>query len=124
MNKKKVFISYDFDQDKSLKDLLVAQSRNPDCPFDIIDGSLKEAAPESDWEKKAMTRISKADLVIVLLGARTCRAPGVLKEVKMARQLKKKVVQLIGHKHGKHPRIPGAGILYRWTWENLHKIIC
>ena len=46
--KKPVFVSFDFDNDKNLKELLVGQSRNDDSPFEVIDHSLKEAAPERD----------------------------------------------------------------------------
>jgi hypothetical protein len=121
--RKKVFISFDFDQDRVLKDLLVGQSKNKECPFTVIDNSLREEAPEKDWEKKAKVRIGKADLVIVMVGERTNKAPGVLKEVRIARQLGKKTIQLIGHKEGRHARVPDAGILYRWTWDNLKKVL-
>jgi len=121
---KKVFISFDFDEDKALKDLLIGQSQNPVCPFEVIDSSLIEAAPEKGWEKKAEANISKADLVIVLVGVRTHQAHGVLKEIKIARKRKKKIVQLIGHKDGKHKRVPNAGVLYSWTWKNLEKLLC
>jgi hypothetical protein len=124
MNKKKVFISFDFDQDKALKDLLIGQSNNPDCPFDVIDSSLKEAVPEEGWEEKARQKILNADHVIVLVGAMTHRAPGVLKEVTLARKHHKKIVQIIGHKGGHYKRVPHAGVLYRWTWDNLKKILC
>ena len=121
---KKVFISFDFDEDKALKDLLIGQSQNPACPFEVIDSSLIEAAPEKGWEKKAEAHISKADLVIVLIGARTHQAHGVLEEIKIARKQKKKIVQLIGHKDGKYKRVPNAGVLYSWTWKNLEKLLC
>src|ERR1700754_2788933 len=98
MGKKKVYISFDFDEDKALKDLLIGQARNPTCPFDVIDSSLKEAAPEPRWEEKALTRIRSADLVIVLVGTNTHHAPGVLQEIRLARKEHKKIVQLIGHK--------------------------
>ncbi len=124
MNKKKVFISFDFDQDKALKDLLIGQSHNSVCPFDVIDSSLKEAVPEEGWEEKARQKILKADQVIVLVGAQTHRAPGVLKEVTLARKHHKKIVQLIGRKDGHYKRVPGAGVLYRWTWDTLQKILC
>jgi hypothetical protein len=124
MSKKKVFISFDFDQDKALKDLLIGQSHNAECPFEVIDSSLKEAAPEEGWEEKARQKILNADQVIVLVGAQTYRAPGVLKEVSLARKHHKKIVQIIGHKDGHYKRVPLAGILYRWTWDNLKKILC
>jgi predicted GTPase len=124
MSRKKIFISFDFDKDKVLRDLLIGQSKNKEYPFTVIDTSLHEAAPEKEWKKKATARIRKADLVIVMLGEKTYRAPGVLKEVRIARNLGKKTIQLIGHKDGKYARVPDAGILYRWTWDNLKKLLC
>jgi hypothetical protein len=122
-NKKKVFISYEHDQDKALKDLLIGQAHNPQCPFEVIDTSLIEAAKEDTWEETAKMHISAADLVIVLVGASTWRAPGVMKEIRLARSLDKKIIQLIGHKDRPHRRVKGAGHLYRWTWDNLEKIL-
>jgi len=123
MKRKKIFISFDFDKDRQLKELLIGQSRHPESPFEVLDHSLREAAPEKDWEVRARDRIRLADKVIVLLGPSTHRAPGVLKEIKIARELGKKVVQVIGHKDRAHKRVPGGGVLYRWTWDNLKKIL-
>jgi len=123
MKRKKIFISFDFDQDRQLKELLIGQSRHPESPFEVLDHSLREAAPEKDWEERARARIRLADEVIILLGPATHQAPGVLKEVKIARELGKKIVQVIGHKDGAHKRVPGGGVLYRWTWDNLKKIL-
>ncbi|MCL2391089.1 MAG: hypothetical protein FWC66_00600 [Oscillospiraceae bacterium] len=36
------FISFDYDYDARIKDLLVGQARNPDSPFEITDMSIKE----------------------------------------------------------------------------------
>ncbi len=121
--KKKVFISYEHDRDKALKDLLIGQAHNPQCPFEVIDNSLVEAAKEDSWEETAKTHIRRADLMIVLVGVSTWRAPGVIKEIRLARSLGKKVIQLIGHKDRPHHRVKGAGYLYRWTWDNLEKIL-
>lgn len=123
MTKKRVFISFEHDSDKALKDLLVGQSRNEESPFEVLDGSLKEAAPEKDWEDRAEEMIKRADVVIVLLGPSTHLASGVAKEIAMARRLKKKIVQIIGYKEGTCKRIPGAGRLYCWTWDNLKRIL-
>jgi hypothetical protein len=35
MAKKRVFVSFDFDNDKVLKDFIVGQSRLPDSPFEV-----------------------------------------------------------------------------------------
>src|SRR5687768_2347289 len=92
MPKKKVFVSFDFDNDQKLKMFLIGQSNLPDSPFGISDVSLKEAAPEHDWEVKAKSKIKSADLVIVMVGPKTHSASGVLKEVKMANELGKQII--------------------------------
>lgn len=121
--KKKVFVSFDFDNDKRLKDFIIGQSRLPDSPFEIIDNSLKEAAPERDWEAKANAAIKRSDIVIVMVGPQTYRAQGVLKEVGMAQTENKKIVQVIGYKDGDYTPVKGAGQLYRWNWDNLKKLL-
>ena len=123
MAKKKVFVSFDFDNDKSLKDFIIGQSKLSDSPFDVIDHSLKEAAPEASWETKANAAIRRSDVVIVMVGPHTHRAPGVLKEVKMARDAGKYIVQVIGYRNGDYTAVPGAGRLYRWNWDNLKNIL-
>lgn len=122
-DKKKVFVSFDFENDRVLKDFIIGQSKNPDSPFEVTDVSLKEAAPEKDWEEKAKAKIKLADIVLVMVGPSTHKASGVLKEVKMANELKKKIIQLIGYKDGNYTRVEGAGILYSWNWENLKKLL-
>ncbi len=121
--KKKVFVSFDFDNDKTLKDFIVGQSRLPDSPFVIADHSLKEAAPERNWEAKANAAIKRSDIVVVMVGPKTHKAHGVLKEIKMAQVANKHIVQVIGYKDGDYTTVTGAGRLYRWNWDNLKKLL-
>lgn len=123
MAKKRVFVSFDFDNDQTLKHFIVGQSRLADSPFDIVDISLTEAAPEKTWEYKARTAIEKSEIVLVIVGPKTHRASGVLKEVKMARDAKIPIVQIIGYKDGDYTPVPDAGWLYTWNWDNLKKIL-
>ncbi len=123
MGKKTVFVSFDFDNDEKLKVFIIGQSKLPDSPFSVIDGSLKESAPERDWEEKAKQRIKNCDIVIVMVGPATYKAHGVLKEVKMANELGKKIIQIIGYKDGNYTRVPDAGVLYSWNWDNLKKLL-
>jgi hypothetical protein len=122
MAKKRVFVSFDFDNDRILKEFFIGQARLPDSPFEVIDTSLKEAAPMKTWEDKARAAIRRSDLVIVMVGGTTYRAPGVLKEVAMARQERIPVVQVIGYRDSSPTAVPNAGTLYRWNWENLKRI--
>ena len=59
MSKTRVFVSFDFDNDRDLKDFIIGQSRLQDSPFEVIACSLREAAPMATWEDKAR-RASKA----------------------------------------------------------------
>ena len=49
--KKRVFVSFDYENDKVLKTFVAGQAKHPDTPFEIIDWSMKEAAPERNWER-------------------------------------------------------------------------
>ncbi|GAI79061.1 unnamed protein product, partial [marine sediment metagenome] len=91
---KRVFISFDFDNDKVLKDFMVGQSQLEDSPFEIYDWSLKESAPEEDWEDEARKKIKRSDIVLVMVGEKTYKASGVLKEVKITRDEEIKIIQM------------------------------
>lgn len=123
MAKKRVFVSFDFDNDKVLKDFIIGQARLPDSPFDVVDTSLKEAQPLKTWEDKARAAIVRSDMVIVMVGSSTHRAPGVLKEIAMAREEGKPIVQVIGYKDGNYTPVPNAGKLSSWNWDNLKALL-
>lgn len=124
MAKKKVFVSFDFDNDKTLKEFLVGQAKLEDAPFEFMDFSLKEAAPEREWLDKARAAIARAEMFIVMLGPKTKTAPGVLKEVKIANELKKPRFQIIGYRDGSADwAVPDGGRVYSWDWENLKKLL-
>lgn len=121
--KKRVFISFDYDHDKALKEFIVAQAKLPDSPFEIIDTSLKEEAPQAQWEARAENRIRNSDKVLVMVGPYTHRAPGVLKEVGFARKWAKQIFQVIGYRDSSPTPVPNAGLLYKWDWDNLKVLL-
>ena len=124
MAKKRVFVSFDFDNDRALKDFIIGQARLADSPFEVADHSLKESQPERDWERKARQAIGRAEVLIVMLGPNTKRASGVLKEVRMAHDLGKPRFQIIGYTNGSSDwAVPGGGRTYSWNWENLKKLL-
>lgn len=124
MPKTKVFVSYDFDNDKVIKDFIIGQAKLPDSPFEVSDHSLKEAAPERDWETKARAAINRADKFILMLGSKTRYAPGVKKEIAIAKELGKPRFQIIGYRDGSRDwAVVDAGATYSWNWENLKKLL-
>lgn len=123
MPKMRVFVSFDFENDKTLKEFIIGQSKNSDSPFEVADWSMKEAAPQRDWEDEAESRIKRSDLVLVMVGPETHKAPGVLKEVEIARRNNIRIVQVIGYKDGNYTAVPNAGRLYSWNWDNFKKLL-
>lgn len=117
--KTKVFVSFDFDKDHFLKQAVLGQAKNPDSPFQVINWSLNEPAPEKDWKAKARARIRQADIVLVMVGTQTHRAKGVLAEVAIAREEGIPIVQIRGYSDKICPPVPNAGKFYRWTRDNL-----
>lgn len=120
MAKTRVFISFDYDNDRELKEGLVGQSRLADSPFSIANWSLQEAAPQLQWEREAESRLRQSDLMIVILGYNTHQAPGVLKEVGMAVRNRVRVLQLKPQNRNCRP-VANAGPVIDWTWENLKR---
>jgi hypothetical protein len=120
----KVFVSYDFDNDKTLYEFLIGQAKLADSPFEVANHSLNEAAPERDWESKASAAISRCDKFIVMLGPKTRWASGVLKEVATAKQLGKARFQIIGYRDGTADwAVPDAGYVYSWNWPDLKRLL-
>lgn len=124
MAKKKVFISFDFDNDKPLKEFIVGQAKLADSPFEVSDHSLKEAKPEKDWIDHATRAIGRADIFIIMLGSKTKNASGVLKELNVAIGKGKTKFQIIGYRDGSADwAVPDGGRTYSWNWENLKKLL-
>lgn len=122
---KKVFISFDYDNDEFLRTALVGQANNPQTPFEIIDRSVKEHLT-GDWKAKVKGRIQRADLVIVLCGEKTHTAIGVAEELRIAKEVGKPYFLLRGYS-GKTCIAPTSAHttdkIYSWTWENLRLLL-
>lgn len=129
MTKKRAFISFDYDNDSDLKNLLVGQAKNEDSPFEIADWSVKEAI-SGDWKSEARDKIKKTSVVIVICGEKTDTATGVSAELKMAQEEKIPYFLLSGRKYddktktNKKPKsAKSTDQMYNWTWDNLKLLI-
>ncbi|WP_456283479.1 TIR domain-containing protein [Microbacterium sp. JZ101] len=119
----RAFISFDYDNDARLKDLLVGQSKNPDSPFTIADWSIKE--PSADWKDKARRRIRASGLVIVLCGKNMRTATGVAVELAIAQEEGIPYFLLAGYAEGstRPTTAKPSDKLYKWTWPSLKKLV-
>jgi len=122
---KRAFISFDFDHDEDLRNLLVGQAAHPDSPFEIRDRSLKEPLT-GDWKEKVRRRMDNVDIVIVVCGEWTHSATGVAAELTIVREAGRPYFLLWG-RSGKNCTKPTSAFssdkIYNWTWDNLKSLI-
>lgn len=125
MAAKRLFVSFDYDNDADLKMLLVGQAKHDDTPFEIVDASVKDHLP-GDWKEKVRGRIGRADVVCVLCSTTTHTAKGVEMELAIAKELKKPYFLLQGYKDKVCTKPANAAAddkMYDWTWENLKLLV-
>ena len=123
--KKRVFISFDYDNDEGAKTMLAGQAKLADSPFDFKDASVKEHLT-GDWKEKVKRRMDNVDVVVVLCGAHTQTAAGVAAELEIAREKQKPYFLLAAYsdKSCSKPKSAAAtDKLYKWTWDNLKSLI-
>lgn len=61
-------------------------SKNSKTPFSIQDWSAKSSMPQSKWEAIVKDKITKCNMLIVLVGKTMTSATGVAKEIAMAKE--------------------------------------
>lgn len=125
MPKLRAFVSFDIDNDESVKHYLIGQSKHPDSPFEFKDNSVKEHLA-GDWKEKVRRRMDNVDVVVVLCGANTNRASGVAAELQIAIEKEKPYFLLAAYsdKQCIAPQgTPTGQKMYKWTWENLKALL-
>ncbi|MEV0764249.1 TIR domain-containing protein [Nocardia sp. NPDC050435] len=121
---KRVFVSFDYDYDRFLKEALISQARKTDSPFAVHDWSIKE--PSWDWKMKARRRIRACDIVIVMCGEHTHVASGVSTELEITRDESIGYFLLKGYDRKECTKPAAARVsdnMYDWTWPNLKLLI-
>jgi hypothetical protein len=94
-NKKKVFISYDYENDKHYKNLLLAWDQNKSFDFYISDYSADVGidSTKAGTVKSVLSRyINEATVLLVIVGKKTHKSDWVRWEISKAVELKKKIV--------------------------------
>ncbi len=124
MNKRKVYICFDYDHDKDIKESLVAQAKLNDLPFEIIDMSI-QAPIDENWKKEARLRIKKCEHVIVLCGKSTSSALGVAAELTIVQEEKIPYFLLKGRKGPgveKPKNAKTTDEIHSWKWKSIIKL--
>jgi hypothetical protein len=123
--KKRVFISFDYDNDEGAKIMLAGQAKLPDSPFDFKDASVKEHLT-GDWKEKIKRRMDNVDIVAVLCGEKTHTATGVSAELEIAKEKGKDYFLLAAYSDKTCTKPKSAAStdkVYNWTWANLKTLI-
>jgi hypothetical protein len=124
-NKKRVFISFDYDHDVGTKEMLAGQAKLDDSPFDFNDGSVKEPL-SGDWKSKVRRRMDNIDVVIVLCGEYTHTARGVSAELEIAQEKSVPYFLLKGYPDKTCTKPTAAADedkIYKWTWDNIKLLV-
>lgn len=125
VTKKRVFISFDYDNDEGAKTMLAGQAKLEDSPFDFKDASVKEHMT-GDWKEKVKRRMDNIDAVVVLCGENTHTAAGVSAELNIAKEKNKDYFLLAAYSDKtctKPKSASSSDKLYKWTWDNLKTLI-
>jgi hypothetical protein len=122
---KRAFISFDYDHDEDLRNLLAGQAKNPDTPFQLANWSVRDPFT-GDWKAQVRQRIRQTDLTIVICGTSTHLATGVATELDITRQEGKPYFLLWGRSDRpctKPTTASPSDTIYKWTWDNLKALI-
>ena len=95
MARKKIFISYDYDNDKHYKNLLVAWDKNSQFDFSFYDASVDVSVDSTDVaavKRVISARINGATHFVCLVGKHTHESGWVRWEIEKAVALKKKLI--------------------------------
>jgi hypothetical protein len=95
MAKKRIFISYDYTNDKNYKNLLLAWDKNKDFDFSFYDMSVDVSVDSNDAaaiKRVISARIGDSSHFLCLVGKLTHKSRWVAWEISKAAELKKKIV--------------------------------
>lgn len=126
MAKPRAFISFDFDYNKTDRDLFVGQIKNSKTPFEIEDWSSKTELPQKKWEDLINKKIRKCNMTIVLVGKYTHKATGVEKEINFSHNNNVPVFGIYLGEGTKNVELP-VGLqrnrTISWKWDQIAQAI-
>ena len=118
----RAFISFDYDNNLTDKNLFVGQIKNSRTPFSAQDWSSKEPLSQSTWEKQLKEKIGKCHFMIVLVGKSMGSATGVRKEITFANAQDVPFVGVYVDGAGSKSTLPTGLARNRtisWDWDNI-----
>jgi hypothetical protein len=126
---KKVFVSYDYDNDKHYKNLLLAWDAHQDFDFDMKDHSADvsiDSTTASTIKQAISTKINSATYFLCIVGKNTHKSKWVVWEIAKAVGLKKKIVVVKTEKSNVTPSgLEGVGASWAlsFTFDSIKNAI-
>lgn len=119
----RAFVSFDFDHDEVSRNLFVGQGKEKSpTPFVVADWSSKSSLPQSQWEAIIAAKISRCNMVIVLVGRYMASATGVAKEIQFAKDADVPVFGVYVDGANTLSNLP-KGLprdrVIKWTWSGV-----
>jgi hypothetical protein len=129
MAKPKIFISYDYDNDKHYKNMLLAWDKNNEFDFAFSDHSVDVSIQSTNAEaiKRAISaKINSATHFLCIVGSKTSSSGWVAWEIDKAKELKRKLVAVKTASDNKTPGgllNAGASWAMSFTFDAIKKAI-
>ena len=129
MAKKKIFVSYDYDNDRHYKYLLLAWDQNSEFDFAMSDQSADVSIRSYDAAaiKRAISaKINAATRLLCVVGSGTHRSDWVAWEIEKAKELGKKLVAVkISYSHTTPSGLLGSGATWAmsFTFDAIKKAV-
>jgi len=129
MHQPRIFISYDYDNDKHYKNLLLAWDENNEFDFAFSDQSADVSiqSTNADAIKRAISaKINSATHFLCIVGANTSQSGWVAWEIDKAKDLEKKLVAVKTASGNTTPsglRNAGASWAMSFTFDAIKKAI-
>ncbi len=122
---KRVFVSFEYRRDHATARNLINEAKGHGYPASFFDLSMRERYKPSKahWVPKARAKIEACQVVVVIVGEDTHSAPGVEREIQLARKLGKQIVQLRPKgTHRKKLRMLQNKRIIDWDWKEIDKV--
>ncbi len=129
MATKKVFVSYDYVNDKHYKNLLLAWDANRDFDFYLNDQSVDVSVDSTDAaaiKRVISSKINESTYFLCLIGKKTSKSQWILWEINKAIELKKKIVAVKIESTNESPgAIAGVGATWAmaFRFDSIKKAI-
>lgn len=94
MSKKKLFVSFDAPNDRALKNIIVGKSQEAGATFKVANWSSAPDTKNSNWLKDTRFKVTRCDILLIMVGENSYRAPGIIKELEFASAKNMKIIQV------------------------------